>query len=137
LATGGLYKDVRNHTVLLLIFSIVALTLASFGLYAVIAHSVSQRTREIGIRIAVGARARDILKLVLGLAMFPIVVGLIIGLAGSFTVNHVLSSELVRVSAADPATLMVACAVLVMFATLGCLIPALRATRVDPVEALK
>lgn len=137
LTVVGLYGGIRNHTVLLLIFACVALLLASFGLYAVIAHSVSRRTQEIGIRIAVGARGRDILKLVLKLAILPLVIGLIIGLAGSLAVNRILSAELVRVSPADPSSFIIACAVLVASAAFGCWIPARRAMRVDPVIALK
>jgi predicted permease len=137
LAAGQLYGTVRNHAILLLIFAGVALVLASFGLYAVIANSLSQRTREIGIRIAVGATTRDILKLVLNVAMFPVVIGLITGLAGLFAVNRVLSSEFVRVSPADPPSFLIACAALVVSAMLACWIPARRAMRLDPVAALR
>jgi len=111
--------------------------LASFGLHAVIANSLSQRTREIGIRIAVGATTNDILKLVLNVAMFPVVIGLITGLAGSFAVNRVLSSEFVQVSPADPPSFLIACAALVVSAMLACWIPVWRAMRLDPVAALR
>jgi len=137
LAAGQLYGTVRNHAVLLLIFAGIALMLASFGLYAVIANSLSERTREIGIRIAVGATTNDILKLVLNVAMFPVVIGLITGLAGSFAVNRVLSSEYVRVSPADPPSFLIACAALVVSAMLACWIPVWRAMRLDPVAALR
>jgi len=137
LTAGRLYGDVRNHTVLLLILAAVALMLASFGLYAVIAHSVSQRAREIGIRMAIGATARDIFKLVLKRAMFAVVIGLSIGLAGAFAVNRVLSSELVRVSPVDPPTFLIACAVLVASAMLACWIPIRRTLRLDPVVSLR
>jgi putative ABC transport system permease protein len=137
LTADRLYGDVRNHTALLLIFAAVALMLASFGLYAVIAHSVNQRAREIGIRMAVGATARDIFKLVLKRAMFTVVIGLIIGLAGAFAVNRVLSSELVQVSPADPPTFIIACAVLIAAATLACWIPIRCTLRLDPVVALR
>jgi putative ABC transport system permease protein len=93
--------------------------------------------QELGIRIAVGATARDILRLVFLEGMFPLAIGLTIGLAGSFTLTRVLKSELVQVSPADPVTLVVASAVLVLAAVLGCLIPARRAMRVDPVVALR
>jgi len=137
LASGGLYANIRNHAVLLLIFAALALLLASIGLYAVIAQSVSQRTREIGVRIAIGATARDILRLVFRLGMLPMGIGLIIGLAASVAVTRVLSSELVQVSPSDPATLAVVSAVLILSAMLGCWIPARRARRVDPVVALR
>jgi len=137
LAAGGLFGNIRNHTVLFLIFAAIALLLASIGLYAVIAHSVSQRTREIGIRMALGAKARDILKLVLRQGILPSGIGLMIGLAASFAVNRVLKAELVQVSPSDPVTLAAVSATLIMAATLGSLIPARRAMRVDPVVALR
>jgi putative ABC transport system permease protein len=137
LAAGGLFGNIRNHAVLLLIFAAIALLLASIGLYAVIAQSVSQRTREIGVRIAVGATARDILSLVFKLGMLPLGIGLIIGLAASVAVTRVLSSELVQVSPADPVTLGLASAALIFSALLGCWIPARRAMSVDPVVALR
>jgi len=85
----------------------------------------------------VGATARDILKLVFRQGMLPLGTGLILGLAASFAVNRVLKSELVQVSPTDPLTLFIASATLVLAATLGCLIPARRAMRVDPVVALR
>jgi putative ABC transport system permease protein len=123
--------------VLFLIFAAIALLLASIGLYAVIAHSVSQRTQEIGIRMAVGATARDILQLMYLQGMLPLGIGLAIGLAASLAVNRVLKSALVHVSPTDPITLVVASAALILAATLGCLIPARRAMRVDPLVALR
>ncbi|MCU1339514.1 MAG: hypothetical protein JWO19_5095 [Bryobacterales bacterium] len=131
------YWDSRFYGGLFLIFAAIALLLASIGLYTVIAHSVSQRTQEIGIRIAIGATARDILRLVFVQGMIPLGIGLAIGLAASLAVNRVLKSMLVQVSPSDPITLAVASGVLVLSATLGCLIPARRAMRVDPVIALR
>jgi len=125
------------NAALFLIFATIALLLASVGLYAVVAHSVSQRTQEIGIRMAVGATAGDILGLVFKHGMLPLGIGLIVGLAASFAVNRMLKAELVEVSPSDPITLVVASAVLTVAALLGCLIPARRATRVDPVVALR
>jgi putative ABC transport system permease protein len=123
--------------VLFLILATLALLLASIGLYAVIAHSVSQRTQEIGIRMAVGATARDILKLVFARGMLPLGIGLAVGLAASFAVTPILKSALVEVSPVDPATLTVSSLVLILAAMLGCLIPARYAMRVDPVIALR
>jgi putative ABC transport system permease protein len=131
------YLNSRFYGVLFLMFAAIALLLASIGMYTVIAHSVSQRTQEIGIRIAIGATARDIRKLVLTQGMLPLGVGLTLGLAASIAVNRVLQAELVQVSPADPLALVFASAALVLSATLGCLIPARRAMRVDPVVALR
>jgi putative ABC transport system permease protein len=131
------YWDSRFYGFLFLIFAAIALLLASIGLYTVIAHSVSERTQEIGIRMAIGATARDIRKLVLMQGVLPLGIGLAIGLAASLAVNRLLKSELVQVSPADPITLVTASAVLVFSATLGCLIPLRRAMRVDPVVALR
>jgi putative ABC transport system permease protein len=125
------------NAALFVIFAAIALLLAAVGLYAVVAHSVGQRTQEIGIRMAVGATARNILNLVFRQGMFPLGVGLTLGLAGSLAITRVLKSELVQVSPADPITLVVASIVLVLSAVLGCLIPACRAMRVDPVVALR
>jgi putative ABC transport system permease protein len=132
-----IFWDNRFYGSIFLIFAAIALLLASIGLYPVIAHSVSQRTQEIGIRIAVGAEGRDILKLVFVQGMIPLGIGLAIGLAGSLAVNRVLKSMLVQVSPSDPITLLVASAALILSATLGCLIPARRAMRVDPLVALR
>jgi ABC-type antimicrobial peptide transport system permease subunit len=103
----------------------------------VIAHSVSQRTQEIGIRIAIGATARDILSLVFQQGMLPLGLGLAIGLPASLAVNQILKLLLVHVSPADPLSYIVATVVLVLSATVGCWIPARRAMRVDPVIALR
>jgi predicted permease len=131
------YWDSRFYGAMFLIFAAIALLLASIGLYSVIAHSVSQRTQEIGIRMAIGGTAHDILKLVFRQGMLPVGIGLAIGLAASLAVNRLLESMLVQVSPSDPVTLTVASAVLILAATLGCLIPARRAMKVDPVVALR
>jgi predicted permease len=122
---------------LFLILSAVALLLASLGLYAVVAHAVSARTQEIGVRTALGATARDILLLVFSQGIRPVGVGLVLGLAMSFVTMPVLRTQLVEVAPVDPISLTVASAVLVVSAALGCWIPARRATRVDPVVALR
>ena len=137
LAGTGNYWNTRNEAALLLVFAVIGLFLASVGLYAIVAHAVSRRTQEIGIRMAIGATAREILALVLMQGLRPIAAGLGIGLAGAVAANRLLQSELVRVSPTDPLTYVVASAVLVLFAVVGCLIPARRATRVNPVVALR
>ena len=131
------YASSRGIAVLFLIFAAIALLLASIGLYAVIAHSVSQRTQEIGIRVAIGATDREICKLVLLEGMLPSGIGLTIGLVASLAVNRVLKAALVQVSPTDPIALAVASATLILAAMIGCLIPARRAMRVDPAVALR
>lgn len=137
--TDGLehFWDSRFYGTLFLIFAGVALLLASIGLYTVVAHAVSQRTQELGVRIAMGATSRDILRLVFRQGMLPLGMGLAIGLGGSFVVNRVLQAALVDISPSDPLTLIAASAALILAAALGCLIPALRAMRVDPLVALR
>jgi predicted permease len=125
------------NTGLFLIFAAIGLTLAAFGLYAVIAHSVRQHTQEIGVRIAMGATGANIMKMVFKLGMLPVGIGLMLGLPASFGVNSLLRSQLAGVSPSDPLALLSATAVLVFTAVLGCWIPAYRATHVDPVVALR
>jgi putative ABC transport system permease protein len=137
LAGSGAYWRTANDAVLFLIFAAIGLLLASIGLYAVVAHAVTLRTQEIGIRIAIGATARDILTLVFKQGMVPLGMGLMIGLALSLAVNRVLRAELVRVSPADPLVLAIASATLIVSAMLGCWLPARRAVRMDPVVALR
>ncbi len=127
----------RVFGMLFAIFAAIALALASVGLYAVIAHSVGQRTQEIGVRIALGARNRNILGLVFSQGMTQLAIGLVIGIAAALAVTSVLKSLLVDVSPSDPLTFAFAVLVLSTAAGLGCLIPARRAMRVDPIEALR
>jgi putative ABC transport system permease protein len=119
------------------IFAAIALMLASVGLYAVIAHSVSQRTQEIGVRIAMGASGLNILGLVFSQGMRQLAIGLGLGLAAAFGVTRVLTALLVGVSPSDPTTFITVALVLTIAGGLGCLIPARRAIRVDPVIALR
>lgn len=119
------------------LFAAIALLMAAIGLYAVVANSIARRTQEMGVRIALGATARDILKLVLRQGMLPMLAGLGIGLMGSMAVYRVLQSVLVQVPVNDPVTLAASVAVLTTASALGCLIPARRAMRVDPVVALR
>jgi putative ABC transport system permease protein len=137
LSIGGPYGSIRNHALMLLIFAAIALALASVGLYTISAYSVSQRTQEIGVRLALGATASDILDLVFKQGMLYVGVGLGIGLAASLAINRLLKAELVQVSPSDPITLAAVSAALIVAAVLGCLIPARRAMRVDPLVALR
>ncbi len=120
-----------------LLCAVIALLLATVGLYAVIAYSIEQRTQEIGVRMALGGTAGDIRSLVLRQGMAQVGAGLAIGLAASLAVNRLLEAQLVQVSPDDPVTFAVTAAALVAAALVGCLVPARRATRVDPWTALR
>jgi putative ABC transport system permease protein len=129
--------NVGSFVMLFTIFAGVALVLASVGLYAVVAHAVSRRTREIGVRMAVGGTAGDIVRLVFSQGMRRIAVGVAIGLPLAFAVTFVLRAVLVGVAPGDPLSLAGATLVLILAGLLGCAIPARRAVRVDPVAALR
>jgi putative ABC transport system permease protein len=127
----------RFQALLLATFAAVGLALAAIGLYGVMALSVSQRTREIGVRIALGAPARGVLRLVLRQALSLVLMGTAVGLLGALALSRVLSSLLFRVSATDPMTFGTVAAVLLLTALVASYVPARRATRVDPLEALR
>ena len=131
------YLLFRVVGVLLAIFAAIALLLASVGLYAVIAHSVSQRTQEIGIRMALGANARDVRRLVFAQGMLQVAIGVAIGLAGAIGLTRLLQSVLVQVSPNDPGTFVSVAVILALASLAGCALPARRATRVDPLIALR
>jgi predicted permease len=118
-------------------FGLLALGLAAVGIYGVVAYSTRQRTHEIGLRMALGAQKRDILRLVLGHGLWLVAAGLAVGLAVSFTVAPVLKSVLLDVAATDSLTYAAVCLVLGVVALLACFIPARRATKVEPMEALR
>jgi putative ABC transport system permease protein len=127
----------RLVTILLGLFSLLALALASVGIYGVIAYSVSQRTQELGIRLALGASNHDVLKLVVGEGMRPVLAGLIIGLFSSFLLTRVMRSLLFGITATDPVTFGANTLLLTAVAFLACWLPARRATKLDPMEALR
>src|SRR6185503_7122933 len=127
----------RLRTALLGSFAGLAMLLAAIGIYGVISYSVAQRTHEIGVRAALGATNWDQLRLVLGSAMSLAGIGLGIGILGSLAFTRVLSSLLFGVSPRDPVTLAIVAAVLAAVAFIACYVPARRATRVDPVVALR
>jgi ABC-type antimicrobial peptide transport system permease subunit len=119
------------------IFGVIALVLATVGLYAVTAYSVAQRTREIGVRVALGAQARHVWWLVTRSASWQIAIGLAIGIAGSVFVSRAVPVAITRVEGTDPITLGSAISLLVGVALAACLIPGRRAMRLNPVEALR
>jgi putative ABC transport system permease protein len=127
----------RFNLILIAIFGAIALTLASVGLYSVMAYSVTQRAHELGIRIAVGASPRDILRLVLGHGVRLTLMGAALGLVVSFLVTRALASLLFGVSATDPLTFIAVPIVLALVAMLACYLPARRAMRVDPIIVLR
>jgi putative ABC transport system permease protein len=125
------------YATLFAVFAAAALVLAAIGIYGVIAYSVAQRTREIGVRMALGARPADVLRLVVRQGMAPAVAGVAVGLVGALAGARVLRSLLFGVSAADPLTIVVVTLFLAAVALTASYLPARRATRVAPTEALR
>jgi putative ABC transport system permease protein len=127
----------RLNTVLLASFAIVALVIAAIGIYGVLAYSVNQRTREIGLRIALGATPRSVLQLIVGQGMKVVLIGVGIGLLGGLALGRAVSSLVFGVPVHDPATFSFVAIVLTAVALAACIIPARRAARVDPMVALR
>jgi putative ABC transport system permease protein len=123
--------------VLLATFAGVALLLAALGIYGVLAYFVAERTREIGVRVALGAQTRDVMKMVMKQGMRLTLFGIGIGLIGGFALARLMKSLLFGVSANDPLTFAAVATLLALVAMLACYIPARRATKVDPVVALR
>jgi len=124
-------------SVMLAIFAGVALVLAAVGIYGVMAYAVTQRTHEIGIRMALGARGSDVVKLVVKQGMVLTIIGVVLGVAGSLALTRFMAKLLVGVEATDPLTFSAVSLCLLLAALLACYLPARRATKVDPLVALR
>ncbi len=142
LMTVGQFVDRQQHNLIIVAqllggFALLGLVLASVGLYGVISNIVAQRTGEFGIRLALGAKPSDVLKLVLGQGLFLTVIGLVLGVAGAYGLGLFLASFMPRMIATDPVALAGTAVLLFAVAALACWLPARRATKVDPLEALR
>jgi len=142
LMTVGQFVDRQQHNLVIVAqllsgFALLGLALASVGLYGVISNIVAQRTGEFGIRLALGAKPSDVLKLVLGHGLLLTVIGLVLGVAGAYGLGRFLASIMPRMIATDPVALTGTAVLLFAVAALACWLPARRATRVDPLEALR
>ncbi len=127
----------RFFTVLLGVFAVLALVLASLGIYGVISFQVGQRTQEIGIRIALGADRRDALRLILRGGMTPAIAGIVVGLVAALALTRVMEALLFEVGAADVPTYLGVALSLLVVAGVACVVPARRAMGIDPVGALR
>jgi putative ABC transport system permease protein len=127
----------RFNLFLVALFSVIALLLSAAGIYGVTSYSVSQRTHELGIRMALGAQVRDVLGMILKQGMSVIAIGLVLGLGAAFVLLRLMKSLLFGVTETDPLTFVVTTVVLTFVALVACYVPARRATKVDPLEALR
>jgi putative ABC transport system permease protein len=136
-ALGSWAAERRLTMLVVSCLAMLALTLGAIGIYGVMTYFVSQRTREIGIRIALGALPREILGLVLSQGVWLAAIGILAGLAGALVTTRLLASMLFQVRPNDPPTYLVTAVALALVALVATLLPALRATRVDPIESMR
>lgn len=131
------YARPRFSVLLLSVFAVIGLVLVGTGVYGVMAYSVSRQTREIGIRIALGAERTEVFRAVLAMALRLICFGIVIGAFASFAANRLISSQIWTVAVFDPIALAGGVIVIVVLGLVACAVPALRATRIDPIAALR
>ena len=136
IVNGGLFQAKMGVT-LLSVFGFLALTLASIGLYGIMAYPVNQRKREIGLRMALGATEGTVLRLILQQGMALVLTGVVLGVAAALPVGRLLSGMLFGLSTTDPLSILGAAGILLMVAFLACYLPARWASRVDPSVALR
>jgi len=138
---GRLFVDegspFRFAAELILVLGVIALLLSALGVYSVMSHSVAQRTHEIGIRIALGAQQADVLRLIVGQGLKNAILGLAIGLPAAFVLSRVMASALYGIVAVESSVLISFVLILAAVASLSCYVPARRATKVDPMVALR
>jgi ABC-type antimicrobial peptide transport system permease subunit len=134
---GETLRMERLFAKLLTVFGVLAQLLASIGLFGVMAYAVSQRTREIGIRMALGAARGEVLAMIVRQGLTLTLIGITLGLVGAFAFTRVLQNQLFAISPLDPVTFIAVSALLVIVALLACWLPARRAARVDPMVALR
>ena len=134
---AGAIAQPRFNTLLLTLFAGIALLLAAIGIYGVMALSVARRAHEIGIRMAIGARRSDVLRMIVGQGMRLALIGLAIGVAASFAISRALASLLFGVTPADPVTFLAVGLLFLFVALAASYVPARRATRIDPMATLR
>jgi putative ABC transport system permease protein len=127
----------KFNTTLLVIFAVVALVMAAVGIYGVMSYTVSQRTHEIGVRIALGAQRRDVMKLVVVRGVVLGLIGVVVGVAAAFALTRLLTTLLFEVEATDPMIFATVAAGSFLITLLACSIPARRAMKIDPLKALR
>lgn len=125
------------QTVLLALFAVIGLALALLGVYGVVSYTVVRRTREFGIRVALGAQRGNVLRMVVRQGLALGVLGVVIGTAAGMALSKVIAAQLVELKATDPATYVSTAVLMIIVACLACYIPARRAMRVDPIVALR